>query len=934
MATQVTSPNGTAIYLSGAPEYRLVSDYVQNPPVNCTYIYANSASIARPIIRTKELHLHAADITTIDPNATIVSAGASGAANTTLVDTEALGGDAGSVVLSAAKFNKFNSLRINAKGGDGGKGYSSPDHTVASGVGGDGGKGGNILLMVNTAFDLIADGARHIINDTTKQPADKANDMLAWAQLAQTVSAPNAADGVSWAFTMKIDQSQPDMDPDGPLPHAVNANTFLALMQRAVDYLDFESAQYLSSVNCAGGNGGHGGGTPDQRTTGAEGKSGTAGVASRTRLEVANVLTSTECLFHPDQVELTMRDIENSYYIGTTDSVQDTKNKLLVLTDRLSFLDTIKPTDNIYMAYAKNELATLNVLPGASSTDPTSIVSLKTSLRLARNYLSNIKLGLDFYRHLGTWVPRGSYKVFSANLDNVLNDFDSVEANYLNYVKLASDQANREQQITNSRYAAERGSELADSAMKTVSGELTETAGQIATLQDEIPAKCQAVQDELTKFQNDIKTRAEWPKPKEFLSAASMMAFCPEESMAVVQTGTLVTQSATQVHTQAGDAVEKSYVVQQINQLGEGLAGLKEGLQLVGDNPQLAVDDPGATKLLGNQQQIMDLVNQYSGDFGDDLKHLKAMFDDYVNTIIQRNNQIIHYNTLITVYLECINKKAAFEATKATLGTQEAMTINSGMPAMAATVTKSYLAYTSKVMELLYDTQKALTFYTLETSTANLSSLRDDGFPSQGLGARLKAKKADMIMDFTNATDNLSNGRQAYGTAAGSDGQPKRVDLSQWQLTALKTRIVKTNPEYFTSISIPVATAQSSIDVTPFAGNADIRVSNVRVYLDGAKTADGILRLTIQQMGDETLVTVHNEQRRFSHNRLVFAFEYEIATGKVLVDRFVDGDDGYALPGPFATWRIGVSTLTNKSLDLSGVTKAWFEFSGYSRMFR
>lgn len=804
MATQVTSPNGNVIYLSGAPEYQLVSDYVQSPPVNCTYIYANSVSIARPVVQTKEFHLHAAEITAIDPNATIVSAGATGADNTTLVDTEALGGDAGSVVLSAARFNKFSPLRINAKGGDGGKGYSSPDHTVASGSGGGGGKGGNVLLMVNTAFDLVADAARKIINDTTKKPADKVDDMLAWAQLAQTVSTPNAADGVSWVFKMKIDQSQPDMDPDGPLPHAVNASTFLALMQGTLDYLDYDSTQYLSSVNCAGGNGGHGGGTSDQRTTGAEGKPGISGTANKTRLEVANILTSTECLFHPDQVELTMRVIENNYYIGTTDSVQDAKNMLLELIDRLSFLDTIKPTDNIYTTYVTNELATLNVLPGASSTDPTSIVSLKTSLRLAKNYLSNIKLGLDFYRHLGTWVPRGSYQAFSASLDIVLIDFDSVEANYLNYVKLASDQTNRQQQIATARYAAERGSDLANSDMKTVSDELTETAGQIATLQDEIPAKYQAVQEELVKFQKDVKTRAEWPTPKDFLSAASMMAFCPEKSMAAVQTGTLVTESMTQVHNEAGDAIEKDYIVQQINQLGEGLAGLKEGVRIVGNDPQLGVDDPGATKLLGDQQQIMDLVNQYSGDFGDDVKDLKAMFDDYVNLVLQRNNQVIHYNTLMTIYLECVNKKAAFEATKATLGTQEAMTINSGIPAMTALVTKSYLAYTSNVMTLLYDTQKALAFYALENSTADLSSLRDDGFPAQGLGARLKDMKADIIMDFTNTTENLSNGRQAYGTAAGTDGQPIRIDLSQWQLTALKTRIVKTNPEYFTSISIPV----------------------------------------------------------------------------------------------------------------------------------
>lgn len=938
MAVQVKSPNGTVIYISGAPEYTLASDYIQEPPVDCTYIFANRCSIVQPIVQTREFHLHAAAITTISPNGAIVSAGTAGVPNITSLDKEADGSDAYPIWLSTAKYEKFNMPQINATGGDGSKGYSLSDHTVSAGAGGNGGNGANVTILANTSFDLIADEATRIVSDITRQPDDKIDEMLAWTQRAKTVSEPDAPDGVSWVFVMKIDQNQPDMDSSGPLPHAINAKTFLELMEKTVQELEFLSNEYLSAVDCSGGRGGHGGGMPDLRTTGPEGRDGKAGIIRRSRFSVTEIVNSDECLFHPDQVELTLRDIENSYYIGTSNSLLDAHSKLSVLIDRLSVLDTIKATDNLYVAYAKNEFAKLNVLPSGSDT-PTSITSLKNSLKLARNYMTNLNLGLDFYRHVGTWVPRASYKSLSAELDTILQNFESVEENYLEYTKLADDQTQREDQIQKSKDAAQSGAILATANMTSIGQQLAETAGQIATLQDEVPRKCKAVTEEMNKLADRIKTTADMPSLKDFLSAASMIAFSPNEEVAAAQTaiqvGTMINGSATQIHDQAGNAVDKSYVVEKIYKLESGLEGLKEGLLLVPDDPNITVEDPGAAKLLGQEQDILDLVNQYSKVLGDDLSDFKKMFEDYINTVLQRNNQVIHYNTLITVYLESRNKRNTFKATKATLGMEEAKLLNSGIPAMTATVTSSYLSYTSQVMELLYDTQRALEFLSLTSGSMDLGSIQSAGFPSHGLGAALKMAKTNIIMELTNATENLSNGRQAYGTAAGLEGEAIRVYLSSWQLQALKMKLSKNSPEHFTTISVPYADLQSSIDDNPFAGNADVRVSNVRVYLEGAKTADNILRLTIQHMGDENMVTVYNEKRHFTHNRLVFAFEYNLKTGAVLVDKFVDGENSeYALPGPFATWRIGVSTLSNKQLDLSGVTKAWFEFSGYSRMFR
>jgi hypothetical protein len=693
-------------------------------------------------------------------------------------------------------------------------------------------------------------------------------------------------------------------------------------------------SEFLSSVGSRAGMPGLGGLVTGSDKRVASGQKGREGVVNVGPYSTQAIVAGNELIFHPAQVSATMQDIANSYLIGTQDSIGDAMGKLKDLTARLGFLQDVKPTDKLYQAYMDHEYDTLAVLPSGLPGQSSAFNTLSTNLRLANQYMVRINQGYDFYQHASTWVPRANYNFYQKKLDSIMVDFDAVENNYNEYQKLLADNAKQSEQVEKALNAARRGEEQARHDLASLDEDLVSTAQRIASLQEDVPRKRAAVATKLDEIADKIKTQAEAPSMKDFLSAAGQMAFCPEPEMAAVQGATLLNSSLTQIRDNAGNAVEKSYVVQQIHQLASGVDGLKEALQLDANDAVIDVDDPGATKLLGQESDVMDLVNKYRNAIGGDADDFKTMFDDYVQTVVQRNNQVMHYNNVIAVYLQTKAKLDSYVADQHSLGTEEALTENSQIPALANTIKSSYFDYTAKVLELLYDTQRALTFWALTSGTVSLSALRDQGFPSTSLGAQLKTLQGDLIMDFTNEVESLGTGRQPFGVAAGSSGLAKIVTLNTWQIGMLKTTPSSPDGEYFTTFTLDAASKSTRMADNVFAGKADVRISTMRVYIEGAKTDDGILRFNLQQLGSEKIVSVNNETRRFTHDRLQFPYEYEIATKTISVDGNLDVDPSYALPGPFATWRIGLSPLTNTALDLSEVESVKVQFSGWSRSFR
>lgn len=127
-----------------------------------------------------------------------------------------------------------------------------------------------------------------------------------------------------------------------------------------------------------------------------------------------------------------------------------------------------------------------------------------------------------------------------------------------------------------------------------------------------------------------------------------------------------------------------------------------------------------------------------------------------------------------------------------------------------------------------------------------------------------------------------------------------------------------------------------------FAGFDRVRLTLVRLWLEGAKVRDGgSVRVRMSTQGNY-LDRYQGKEYQFTSKPLVRAFEYRVTQkrsgtpdwrfpdgsyGYVEVDGKVDNEVSYAYfqPTPFGEWHVSV---TGDNLDLSGVTRVVMQFAG------
>jgi hypothetical protein len=202
---------------------------------------------------------------------------------------------------------------------------------------------------------------------------------------------------------------------------------------------------------------------------------------------------------------------------------------------------------------------------------------------------------------------------------------------------------------------------------------------------------------------------------------------------------------------------------------------------------------------------------------------------------------------------------------------------------------------------------------------------------------------SELTADLVHQADKPGGMRQAFGYADEKSTNPeqgvKRFHLSKAQIEDLKK---KKEAGYEVIMSIPAARkSDSKYSNTEFFSLYDVRVSLVRFFLKGVRLATDPadseqLLLLLSHAGNSTIVNETNVPISFSHSPINFGFKYNSTTGAIVEDGDLrkELNAELALPSPFAQWTVTIEEKNNDaSLDLSGVTDAWFEFSGWARNF-
>lgn len=595
-----------------------------------------------------------------------------------------------------------------------------------------------------------------------------------------------------------------------------------------------------------------------------------------------------------------------------------------------------------------DRVAWLVGLTAAWPDPPDQVVAVNQSmLAIAANLRSR---RTDWFGHSAAWVPTASLRRYDELLGGddagLIGLFRRTESAWAQY-RQARDDGQATQAHCRAAVNAAR-SQIGEwqQRQSALRDRLRETASAIEERDAPIHAARSRVEKHLEEFRKNTDTslNLSFTQYLDVLEQAAFASAEPAQAAAVYGTemGKYATDAFTTVAGEDGSSVNKSWLVKQTQVLGDDVRGLDEAFTVV--DGFIRNEDPDGYKVLATQRQLNDALRYYEAIDGAEQAE-KAM-QAFVDLVLARNAMIFAYNDALADLLATASAIAGLKHRLATLSTDAA---EASGPFPDPAVQAVYDAVTTACVQTLYSASRAYRFW----------SLRDYDVFADVLGT-------NGAHDITPLT--IEHGQQWIRRQA-------LVDVEQF-VAALETRLDPVvvhihaqddatvadglardrgsddlgNPlPHYWELTLDAPTRATTRDESPFVGMANVRLVEVRCYLEGLDAVaddQGNVKVHLTHGGREAIAPAHSEHDTVwhEHDAIERMFEYNvhetgadggsaprIETSAHYWDTESDGSlsrvPQHTPVGPFTRWRISLRPQEiNGDVDWAALTGVRLEF--------
>lgn len=613
-----------------------------------------------------------------------------------------------------------------------------------------------------------------------------------------------------------------------------------------------------------------------------------------------------------------------------SDNAITAKTLLDRLTARLAFIDPLADSGHV--------------------DDPSGSYSrLLAVQQSACDYQKQFDLGLDYYGHAYGQVPLLTLERYQSLVNEVTPYFAEIETQYAEYFTYLIANKAEVSQLK----AASNNLQATQGRLEQDQQVLRETAGRIAFdvsgLSASLSFKRQALDNALAQFTKDLKGYFNCDI-KALLSGLSTIAFAPESAgMWATQAASWLYNGFTTIPGDSGEAISKDLIVQKVGVVQASVDAISEGFRQL-NGGLFEADDPGANKLIATQADLNKFLADFQNSFKEDAQNIKTAFNDYVATVIDRNNKILAYNAAISLLLRKKRQVEDSEARQKETETQLANDVSPALPAMTATMSVFYHIARDQLMELLYLMARAYQFRALDSTNLiakymSQNSLTPATMSNSAISALYATSDSEkhlisgIAFDWQQAQEKMGQypvsvfpaGTDKWGAVYAFTNLETLETFKQVRTLSDQTQIH--------SVLLPVRTIfrSSRANSNALSGMSDIRLTNVRAWLDGVRIVgdqnpSARLVINIVHSGNDCIVHPDNKPHSFIHAAVAKLFSYcpnalpadsaVFPTDAIFADSEIEreGDQpAYALIGPFTTWEV---RLTNSYVEREGILDA------------
>ena len=673
-------------------------------------------------------------------------------------------------------------------------------------------------------------------------------------------------------------------------------------------------------------------------------------------------------LVHPDQCQMVLRQADAAFFANDFSHASAAYQGLL---ERLVFVPLLLEERQHLASGAQMEPTSL--YKAFETLEKVDRLSFWTMESLAYLYtqvcgrMDQLRNGTDLFGLTKEWAPRLSFQFYSEYAGSQIENLRGFEGSYWAFfdtyqAQMRAGSILREAISTNvyRRNLVEEDIERALQAMRT-----KETA--IETAAGEIKEKKEALMAELERVQGLID-RWHCPSVGTILtgitSAVVIGAFLASNpvgwvvgGMALVAGGSQIwamcDEAASTIEDTHGQRVNKKYLVNQLNTCGEEFQSLLDKAYAMQGDGTHRLDDDDTKKIAVTESQIKSFLKQFKDSIPEaNRASLSKLLDEFVKTTSTRNHDILAYNNaVITVYSQ-LQHKALYEKQSSELGS-ELIRENIGLPSVIAYYQRLRQDSRLSILRTVKQSALALRFWglleTAEFSNPGLLSNIDE----------LQAHVGVLFHQYESSISRLSSFSQSVW--------PRKLPhpgilyrLSESELAGVKLAQVdpfSSNGSIVYTVCVeglkqPV-TRETTVPQNPFAGRANVRLSQVRCWIPGIELLnDSVTQISIgvEHGGVEAITDPNNTVHHFSHWPIQLTAEYSPRHTPQLSDiadahwnRQVMASDWasanvnakvQAPVGPFTTWTLTISEAVNGKLRWEKVNAMYLEFCGSSFAFK
>ena len=564
-----------------------------------------------------------------------------------------------------------------------------------------------------------------------------------------------------------------------------------------------------------------------------------------------------------------------------------------------------------------------------------SLETFRDVYRTADDLIGQITKGFDYYGNNHNYVPLSSLKHHRDILDKQIDNFESIESTFLKFSNKETEEKERLDALRDSRHHFKTASDEAEQTISLLKEIAQKTEKNIDDFQNQFEPQKNLVHRRIESFKHNIENSVVFDLHS-LLGSLTTLAFLQNPAgIAIAGTEIVydISENYQKIEDDRGYRVKKDYLLSKMQKL-EGdivsVSDLSEKTKKL-NNGKIQIDKPGSNKLIVEEKNLSDFLDQFSYKFPETSESLKQAFMDYVNLVLARNEKIVYYNNVITLIIKNYNTIENLNRERSILNEENLKRYSPSLPAFTTLMNNIYDIAQAQVMERLYLTERAFLFWGLSYSKPVSKLFSGCDIPAINC-ALLKESQSSILSAYSDAIE-------IYGIDAQAFPAKKRAKKGIiWELTKdqINTFIEGYQGEYSVMFKIPPVRKDSQKDSNPFTPLTNVRITKVRAWIDGATTSDNELSVIISHTGKETIIDKRDYSFDFYHDPRKVIFKYNTQHGGIIEDGDIghaENDSNYALIGPFTFWEISIKAKDNKGMDLSKVSAIRIEFYGTNYTF-